>query len=65
MVFNFNVEKNKMEKTNNSTTAKRNQKSRKVILSQPHAKNEKGKTKFTKSSKKNSKFGNIEEEPPK
>ena len=63
MVFTFNMEKNKMEKTNNSTTAKRNQKSRKVMLSQPHSKNEKGKTTFPKSSKKNSKLATLRRSP--
>ena len=63
MVFTFNMEKNKTEKMNNSTTAKRSQRSRKVVLSQPHSKNEKGKKAFPISSKKSSKLATLRRSP--
>lgn len=53
------MENNKIKQRNNSSTAKRNQKSRKVMLSQPYSKNEKGKKAFPKSSKKNSKLATL------
>ena len=53
------MENNKIKQKNNSSTAKRNQKSRKVMLSQPYSKNEKGKKAFPKSSKKNSKLASL------
>ena len=53
------MENKQIKQKNNSSTAKRNQKSRKVIISQPYSKNEKGKKAFPKSSKKNSKLATL------
>ena len=53
------MENKQIKQKNNSSTAKRNQKSRKVMLSQPYSKNEKGKKAFPKSSKKNSKLATL------